>query len=905
MHKFLAPGSADFEFNLDDHEVEFLIVGGGGGVDGQSSANRPGGGGGGGFLQATQTLSAATHNILVADGSDDQGLPSSAFGHDVPGGGAAGRSNRDATDGSSGGGGGSDQDETTTSPGEGIAGFGHDGGDAVVGGGIGAGGGGGGAGGPGTAAFIDGGQAHGGAGGPGRSSDIDGTLRWYGGGGGGSGTVGGAGGDGGGAEGRSDSGNLGWGVHATANTGGGAGGGRRGSGGSGIVIVRYRIEPDTPLPIPDRFTLANPDTGSSVFTGSTTVHASNLPVPDGYDRLQFNEDPDFTQIDPNGWEPIGAEPLTTAFASPLEDGPVTVYAWFTNSAQSVKLQRAKASIIYTESHPVAAVRAALSRERDGFTVQLPAEAFDVGSESGNHDGKVIGWFRREVEVVTGPGTDQTDAAEYLTLDTAGAYSLRLRLVNQAGNVTFSAPIGFTLADTTDLPVGDYYVAAGNLNAEAPFDAWTNAAASIQEAVDRLNFDENDGAVIRIAAGFYFGTGNPVVNLTRPAQLKGAAVREEVIIDGGGVHRGILATLTGQGDQVVLENLTVARGFTSSGSHDHGAGVYLNHTGIAGGMADIRNCVFLDNYCDGPNGHNRGGGLSSRGASGSTFHTHVRDSLFYGNTATNRSSSGGGAHLEYGRVTVENSRFENNRSMGDEPDNRVGNGGGLTIMDAAAGSVVRHCEFIANRLGGSGYSSGSGLQIEGAATERLLVEASRFLFNDADPGSSAIGAKANAVIRNCLIVSNTAADYASAITDLQGVTTHSVAVENTTIAHNSGGQAALRGYHGMLFFTNSIIYHNDSNHNNVPSANWSHTVTTPAPSGWDTETNLTDDPWMGEPPEDLGYRLPPGSPVIDKGINLDWMDDAFDLAGRPRLSPSGIVDLGAFEWYPPGTILFVR
>ena len=43
-----------------------------------------------------------------------------------------------------------------------------------------------------------------------------------------------------------------------------------------------------------------------------------------------------------------------------------------------------------------------------------------------------------------------------------------------------------------------------------------------------------------------------------------------------------------------------------------------------------------------------------------------------------------------------------------------------------------------------------------------------------------------------------------------------------------------------------------------------------------------------------YRLLPSSPCIDKGINQDWMLDATDLAGNPRIL-NGTVDMGAYEF----------
>ena len=53
-----------------------------------------------------------------------------------------------------------------------------------------------------------------------------------------------------------------------------------------------------------------------------------------------------------------------------------------------------------------------------------------------------------------------------------------------------------------------------------------------------------------------------------------------------------------------------------------------------------------------------------------------------------------------------------------------------------------------------------------------------------------------------------------------------------------------------------------------------------------------------------FRLAAGSPAIGAGTNLPWMDGALDLDRRPRLR-GGTVDMGAYEFFPAGTILSVR
>ena len=88
--------------------------------------------------------------------------------------------------------------------------------------------------------------------------------------------------------------------------------------------------------------------------------------------------------------PTNSRPQTAAFSRPPTDATVTVYAWFTNSTESVALQRAEAAIRYTETPPVPAARAALFRERiPGQPVVLFPVEVDNGSAGGTSGGAAL------------------------------------------------------------------------------------------------------------------------------------------------------------------------------------------------------------------------------------------------------------------------------------------------------------------------------------------------------------------------------------------------------------------------------------------------------------------------------------------------------------------------------------
>lgn len=268
-------GTQDFTVDKigDSSEIEVLIVGGGGGGgEGPGAAAAGAGGGAGGLINRKLNVSEKTYSLTVGSGglgglhedsptSDGRGLngdDSVAFGLTALGGGGGGGtgSRSEGKNGGSGGGGGGQSGvagvEQQTSSASG--GKGSDGGngnpDKLGGNGDDVGGGGGGAGEKGQNASNKGPAGDGGDGldYSGKFGDVVGENGYFAGGGGGAvpnyynSNNGGQGGLGGGGRGA-ESGN---GEDGQSNTGGGGGGGegqRAGDGGSGIVLIRYPLEP--------------------------------------------------------------------------------------------------------------------------------------------------------------------------------------------------------------------------------------------------------------------------------------------------------------------------------------------------------------------------------------------------------------------------------------------------------------------------------------------------------------------------------------------------------------------------------------------------------------------------------------------------------------------------------------
>jgi len=172
----------------------------------------------------------------------------------------------------------------------------------------------------------------------------------------------------------------------------------------------------------------------------------------------------------------------------------------------------------------------------------------------------------------------------------------------------------------------------------------------------------------------------------------------------------------------------------------------------------------------------------------------------------------------------------------------------------------------------------------------------FLRNSA---SSSGGATRSATLQNCLVVGN----YAKG----QGGGTRNSLVFNSTLVGNYAGSSGGGAYQGT--FSNCISWAN----NRVElSVFLSHSCGVDYPTG-DGSGNLAEDPRFVANGSGTGldhisgdYRLRADSPCINAGANLDWMADARDLDGNPRLDRrQHQVDMGCYEYTEPGSLFLIR
>jgi len=285
--------------------------------------------------------------------------------------------------------------------------------------------------------------------------------------------------------------------------------------------------------------------------------------------------------------------------------------------------------------------------------------------------------------------------------------------------------------------------------QRPFDKWDNAATNIQSAIDAAQA----GATVLIKPGHYTGQGENVASIPKPLELKGESGNpSDVIIDGEGARRGMLVVLTNENCSVVISGLTITNCHIRKG---YGAGICIKHDTIAAGTTEVRQCVITGNLNESPYTDNSGGGLASRGKTGSAFHTIIADCAFSGNAACNRGSRGGGAAFQKTRLTMENCLVKNNRSEGCTDKNQDGYGGGVDAENTITGSVIRATAFHGNFAKAGGGGGGGGLRVGGADTDLLLADCV-FETNESKYGAALMQTDGRLILRNCRIENNSGA-----------------------------------------------------------------------------------------------------------------------------------------------------
>jgi hypothetical protein len=232
-----------------------------------------------------------------------------------------------------------------------------------------------------------------------------------------------------------------------------------------------------------------------------------------------------------------------------------------------------------------------------------------------------------------------------------------------------------------------------------------------------------------------------------------------------------------------------------------------------------------------------------------------------------------------------------------------------------GGLVEYCQIVSNSVSSTGCGGGGALITSGMMRNCTIA------YNICPGGSYAKGGGimlsdvySQATLRNCLVMGN-AMGTSQYTAGAGAMVLQGGRVENCTIVDNDVRQTDPKGIgrDGGIHWTrgtvvNSIIDGNTifaTQTNNVSAGLSSYSSSCAPELTAGVNGNISDPPQFVDRAGG-NYRLAKGSPGLNQGVNLAWMDAAaVDLDNHPRVRTLR-VDMGCYEYMPPpGSIILLR
>ncbi|MDD5679498.1 MAG: choice-of-anchor Q domain-containing protein [Kiritimatiellae bacterium] len=487
--------------------------------------------------------------------------------------------------------------------------------------------------------------------------------------------------------------------------------------------------------------------------------------------------------------------------------------------------------------------------------------------------------------------------------------------------------GIAAADT-------HYVDLNNPVPVPPYtNGWSSAANTITAATAHAETVASD--TVMVNTGVYV-LGKTITIAKGITLIANSTNRSDVVIDGTSTYGCISLSGAGTGR---VDGFTIRNGYGTSGL---AAGIRCYPNTGEGVSYTIANCTIISNYSTGSgagiymytntlltnctiqanSGKSGGGGVICDGGA------IIRNCLIIGNST----SGGRGAGVYFyvsagvGAAVMTDSIISNNHNV-DSYGGGVYVTGGLvsncTIVDNVSGQyggggvcmagygLVKDCTIARNNSTNASSGYGGGVYFEGSGSvENCIIK---------DNTARSMGGgvrlyRQSCIIRNCLIVNNSSTGRGGGV-DFSYAPGGLNLFQNCTIVSNvssgsNGGGMYLLAYTGVTnIIENTIIYYNNAvNYSNwYAGGNYSFTNSCMAPTDNNNGSgNLDANPLFADR-DSTNYHLAARSQCINAGVYREWMMNAVDLDGRPRINrrDGGGVDIGAYENITSGTFFMGR
>jgi len=471
----------------------------------------------------------------------------------------------------------------------------------------------------------------------------------------------------------------------------------------------------------------------------------------------------------------------------------------------------------------------------------PAEAITVPGETlawdiaGTNNEWAVGAVRWANPAAGAGGEWQVASSDWAVTNiplVPRANVITVTATNRLGDIASdSVTITREILHRGDSPV--HYVATNGL-AVWPYTNWTDAAATIQDAVDAAS----DGDTVLVGDGTYAAGGaGSRATLKRAIALQSANGPEHTVIKGGSDMRCVYLNASGSS----LSGFTLSNGAVEGSGV--GGGLYLK-TGTVASNCTVTACSA---------GNDGGGVFFNGGGEGHAL-----------NICSNTCGDAGGGVYFWNGGTLSNSTVEANKSGG--------SGGGLLMR---VGALVENCAIRGNHAGDGTTEDGGGIWFYSGGTARGCLIVGNSAQDDGGGAYFSAGAS-NAVLESCTVVSNTG-EYGGGVRTWGGTVRNCIIYENTCAV--SGTNWSWGGNSPAIEYTCTA-------------------PTNGIPGGMGCITNDPLFVGGGDPPSPggygaTGYHLRSASPCVNAGSNQDWMSGGTDLDGSPRIN-TATVDMGAYE-----------